>query len=234
MSDKPEHKLFIIHLFTALGAPLALLALIEGAQGDLGMMFLWLAVSLFVDGVDGPLARRFQIQTRLPRWSGAILDLVIDYSTYVFLPAFALYQSGLLSNFWALASGSIIVFTGAIYFADTDMKCDTGHFSGFPGVWNMVIVALIAIQADPWLILSMVALCTILTFLPIYFVHPVRTKQWRILTLVVLAVWTGAIAWSVILNFQVDTILTAVITATSLYLLCVGAVQQLLAKLVPS
>ncbi|MDD7908795.1 phosphatidylcholine synthase [Pseudovibrio exalbescens] len=231
MADKSENKLFIIHLFTALGAPLALLALIAGAQGDLAMMFLWLAISLFVDGVDGPLARRFQIQTRLPRWSGAILDLVIDYATYVFLPAFALYQSGLLSNFWALASGSIIVFSGAIYFADTDMKVETGHFSGFPGVWNMVIVALIAIQASPWLILTLVALCTVLTFLPVHFVHPVRTVQWRPLTLLVFALWTFAIAYSVLLNFQVGETLTVVITVSSLYLFLVGAVQQLIAKL---
>ncbi len=226
MTGQTNSRLFLIHILTALGAPIALLALVAGANGNLPMMFFWLWVALVVDGLDGPLARKYDIQNRLPRWSGVILDLVIDYATYVFLPAFALYQSGLLSEFWGLLAGAVIVFTGAIYFADGNMKTETGGFLGFPGVWNMVIVVLVALQSPAPVIIGMVALCSLLTFLPVEFVHPVRTVKWRPLTLSILLIWSAALAMALYQNFIIETWLFALITATSLYLFCVGAVHQ--------
>ncbi|KZL17555.1 Phosphatidylcholine synthase [Pseudovibrio axinellae] len=231
MTGQTHSRLFLIHVLTALGAPIALLALVAGANGDLPMMFFWLWVALVVDGLDGPLARKCDIQNRLPRWSGVILDLVIDYATYVFLPAFALYQSGLLSEFWGLLSGSIIVFTGAIYFADNNMKTESGGFLGFPGVWNMLIVVLVALQCSPLVIIGMVALCSVLTFLPVEFVHPVRTAKWRPLTLSILTVWSAALAMALYQDFVIDAWLYALITATSLYLFCVGAAHQVFRKI---
>lgn len=96
----PEPALFLIHILTASGAPIALIALLAGAQGKWDEMFAWLGLALFVDGIDGPLARKYNIAERLPRWSGASLDFVIDYATYVFLPAFALSWSLMLSSPW--------------------------------------------------------------------------------------------------------------------------------------
>ncbi|WP_068312652.1 CDP-alcohol phosphatidyltransferase family protein [Polycladidibacter hongkongensis] len=226
-NGKSDRSLFLIHLLTAVGAPLALLALIAGANGDLAQMFFWLLVSLFVDGIDGPLARHYDLAKRLPRWSGVILDLVIDYATYVFLPAFALYQSGVLPEWMALAGGCLIVFTGAIYFADGDMKTKTGGFSGFPGVWNMVIAVIIGLQVPVAVSVVLIVGCSILTFVPLEFVHPVRTKMWRPLTLVVLAIWTTGLWISFANDFIISGAVYGVITATSLYLLCVGGVQQL-------
>ncbi len=231
MTGQTNSRLFLIHILTALGAPIALLALVAGANGNLPIMFFWLWVALVVDGLDGPLARKYDIQNRMPRWSGVVLDLVIDYATYVFLPAFALYQSGLLSEFWSLLSGAVIVFTGAIYFADGNMKTESGGFLGFPGVWNMVIVVLVALQSLPWIIIGMVVLCSVLTFAPVEFVHPVRTVKWRPLTLSILIVWSAALAGALYQNFVIDNWLFAVITATSLYLFCVGAVHQLFRKM---
>ncbi len=230
MTGQTNPRLFLIHVLTALGAPIALLALIAGANGNLPMMFFWLWVALVVDGLDGPLARKFLIQSRLPRWNGVILDLVIDYSTYVFLPAFALYQSGLLSNFWGLLSGAVIVFTGAIYFADGNMKTESGGFLGFPGVWNMVIVVLVALQSPPWIIIGIVVLCSVLTFAPVEFVHPVRTAKWRLLTLSILTVWSVALALALYQGFVIESWLFVLITVTSLYLFCVGAVHQVFRK----
>ncbi|MGH0003094.1 CDP-alcohol phosphatidyltransferase family protein [Pseudovibrio ascidiaceicola] len=231
MTGQTNSRLFLIHILTALGAPIALLALVAGANGNLPMMFFWLWVALVVDGLDGPLARKYDIQNRLPRWSGVILDLVIDYATYVFLPAFALYQSGLLSEFWGLLSGAVIVFTGAIYFADGNMKTESGGFLGFPGVWNMVIVVLVALQSPPWIIIGMVVLCSVLTFAPVEFVHPVRTVKWRPLTLGILIVWSAALAVALYQDFVIENWLFALITATSLYLFCVGAAHQLFRKM---
>ncbi|MBO6508452.1 MAG: phosphatidylcholine synthase, partial [Roseibium sp.] len=98
--EAPEPALFLIHMLTASGAPIALVALLAGAQGNWAGMFAWLGLAFFIDGIDGPLARRYNIAERLPRWSGASLDFVIDYATYVFLPAFALSWSLMLDQPW--------------------------------------------------------------------------------------------------------------------------------------
>ncbi len=86
----------LVHVLTSAGAGLALLALLAAARADWQAMFLWLGVALIVDAIDGPLARRIKVQTILPRWSGERLDLIIDYLTYVAVPAFALCRSELL------------------------------------------------------------------------------------------------------------------------------------------
>ena len=67
----------------------ALLALIAAVRADWPPMFVWLGIALFIDGVDGTFARRLRVADVLPRWSGDVLDLVVDILTYVFVPAYA-------------------------------------------------------------------------------------------------------------------------------------------------
>src|SRR5579884_3350933 len=112
---------FAVHIFTACGAACALLALLAAAETRWRAMFLWLGVALIIDGTDGPFARRLRVAAVLPRWSGEVLDLVVDVMTYVFVPAYALAASGLLPQSAAVPLGSIVVVTGALYFADRRM-----------------------------------------------------------------------------------------------------------------
>ncbi len=226
--DAPEPALFLIHILTASGAPIALVALLAGARGDWAGMFAWLGLALVVDGIDGPLARRFNIAERLPRWSGASLDFVIDYATYVFLPAFALSASGMLTSPWNWICGGLIVFTGALYFADNGMKTPDGSFKGFPAGWNMVIFGLMALSPSQNFTIGFVIFCCLLTFLPIKFVHPVRVKRWRGLTLAVTVVWFVAAADAVMNGMSSTGHASWILTAASLYLFTIAAVQQLL------
>ena len=82
-----------VHLLTASGAVLALLALRAVHQGDWRMMFVWLGAALIVDAADGPLARRLEVMTVLPRFSGERLDLIVDYLTYVVIAYDPVYLS---------------------------------------------------------------------------------------------------------------------------------------------
>src|SRR3954452_6737920 len=123
---------FSVHVFTASGAVLALFALLAAMERDWKQMFLLLGAALFVDGIDGTLARRLDVAQRLPRWSGDVLDLVVDYLTYVFIPAFVVASSGLLPPAAAILSATAIIVTGALYFADREMKTRDNYFSGFP------------------------------------------------------------------------------------------------------
>ena len=134
---------FSVHILTACGAALALLALLAATRGDWPLMFFWLGVALVVDAVDGPLARALNVQSVLPRWSGETLDLVVDYTTYVFVPAYAVAVGGLMPEGWAIAAAATIAITGTLYFADREMKTEDNFFRGFPAVWNLVVFYLL-------------------------------------------------------------------------------------------
>ena len=112
-------------------------------------MFLLLGVALLVDAVDGPLARRFKVTELAPRWSGDVLDLVVDFTTYVFVPAYAVPIAGLMPEPWSVVAGVAIAVTGALYFADRNMKTDDNHFRGFPAVWNVIAFYLLLLKPSP-------------------------------------------------------------------------------------
>ena len=126
-------RAFAVHGLTASGAAFALVALILATGGQWSAMFVCLGLALIVDAVDGPLARAFKVAEVLPRWSGDTLDNVVDFVTYVFVPAYAIAGSGLMPPALALPAGIVIVITGAIYFADRQMKTADNYFRGFPG-----------------------------------------------------------------------------------------------------
>src|SRR5438034_1480371 len=125
-------RAFAVHVFTAAGAALALAALVYAVRGQWAAMFLCLGIALIVDGIDGTIARRLKVAEVLPRWSGDVLDLAVDFVTYVFVPAYAIAASGLLPEVLGLPAGVVIVMTSAIYFADRQMKTADNYFRGFP------------------------------------------------------------------------------------------------------
>lgn len=182
-------RAFTIHVFTACGAALALLALIFATGGHWAAMFVCLGMALIVDGLDGPLARAFNVAELLPRWSGEGLDFVVDFTTYVFVPAYAIAASGFLPDALAIPAGMIIVISGALYFADREMKTRENYFRGFPAVWNLAAFYLYILAPPAWIAATIVALLCILTFVPIEFVHPLRVKHFRALNIALMAAW---------------------------------------------
>jgi phosphatidylcholine synthase len=184
-------RAFAVHVLTASGAALALLALILATGGEWPAMFLCLGAALVVDAVDGPLARKLKIAEVLPRWSGDTLDIVVDFVTYVFVPAYAIAGSGLLPPELALPAGIVIVVTGAIYFADRAMKTDDNFFRGFPVLWNLAAFYLDLLTPSAWVTAAIVAALAVLTFMPIKFLHPLRVTRLRTLNVVLLGVWAA-------------------------------------------
>ncbi|AXS40588.1 CDP-alcohol phosphatidyltransferase family protein [Breoghania sp. L-A4] len=220
-------RAFSVHLLTASGALWALLALLAAAEGNWPMTFAWLGVALLVDGVDGPLARAVKITERLPNWSGSSLDFVIDYATYVLVPAFALANCGLLDSPYNLIAAGLVVITGALYFAYEGMKTPDNSFRGFPVTWNMLVFDLMVFQALHAWTFVIVLVFAVLTFAPVNFVHPVRVKRWRPLNLAITALWLGS-AFAAARNGMVAEGAVGIgLAASSLYLLGVGALLQL-------
>ncbi|MBF9046178.1 phosphatidylcholine synthase [Rhodobacterales bacterium LSUCC0031] len=221
-----QKRAYSVHLFTAIGASLAMLALLAAGNHDWAMMTIWLTVALVVDGIDGPLARRYAVTENAPIIDGVLLDLIVDFLTYVMIPAYALYESGLLPGWSGWIVVLLIPFASALYFADTRMKTEDKSFRGFPACWNMVALAMLVIL-PPWeIILGLVVALCVAQFLNLKFVHPVRTARWRWFTLPVALIWTGAIALAAATEFAANPTLTVVVTASSLYLLLAGIAQQ--------
>ncbi len=196
-TTNPRAAAFAVHILTALGAACALLALLAAVRTDWRAMFVWLGIALIIDGIDGTFARRLHVAELLPRWSGDALDLVVDILTYVFVPAYALINSGLLPPSFATALGAVIVVTGSLYFADPEMKSSDYYFRGFPAVWNVVAFYLFVLKLSPWLNVLAILLLAVLSFAPFYVIHPMRIARMRAVTLVALAVRSLLAAFAV-------------------------------------
>lgn len=228
MSTRARVKATLVHLFTATGAVIAMLAMLAAVEGKWSLMFLWLVAAFVVDGIDGPLARRYAVKVNAPQYNGELMDLIIDYLTYVFIPAFALFASGLLPGWTGWTAIIVITFASVVYFADTRMKTEDCSFAGFPGCWNMVVIVLFALKPEFWTILIIVVLLAGAMFTPLKFIHPIRTRRWREVSLPVALAWTFFAGWAAWVDFHPQSWAHWGLLLTSLYLLFAGIAQQII------
>lgn len=227
-------KALFVHLLTASGAVLSMFAMLAAVEGDWSLMFLWLVLALFVDGIDGPLARRYEVEKNWPTYDGVLMDLIVDYLTYVFIPAYALFKSGLLGGWAGWLAIIAITYGSVVYFADTRMKTKDKSFSGFPACWNMVVLVLFAVSPPPPVILLIVVALTIAMFLNLKFIHPTRTKRWRKVSLPISCAWVFFAAWAASVNFAEGNWAHWGLVLTSLYLIFAGIAQQIIPDRNPS
>lgn len=221
-----EHiRAFTVHIFTATGAALALLAMILATGGHWAAMFLCLGLALVVDGADGPMARAFDVQKLLPRWSGDTLDLVVDFCTYVFVPAYAIAASGLLPQWLAIPAGIVVVISGALYFADREMKTKDNYFRGFPAVWNLAAFYLYLLEPQEWVAAIAVVVLAALTFTPIKFLHPLRVQHWKAFNMALLALWAVLAFVAVVQDLSPGIYITLPLSLIAVYFFAVGLLR---------
>lgn len=213
---------FAVHVLTASGVGLGLLALMAAHERRFTAMFLWLGIALFVDGIDGPLARRLQVKEVLPHWSGDTLDLVVDYLNYVMVPAYALMLSGLIPAPLSYVAGVAIAVTSALYFADMRMKTEDSFFRGFPAVWNVVVFYLLIGRPSGELTFGVVATLCALTFIPIPFLHPFRVERFRYLTVAVLTIWVALAATALAYDLSPPSAVWLALLLIAVYFLVAG------------
>ena len=218
---------FSVHIFTALGAGIGLIAMLEAVREHWAAMFAWLGVALVIDGLDGPLARRLDVARVQPNWSGDILDLVVDFITYVFVPAYAITASGLLLPLAAPLLGAGIAVSGALYFADRRMKAADNHFRGFPALWNAAAFYLFLLHLPPALSSLGVAVLIVLTFVPFHVLHPIRVVRLRRLTLSLIGIWAVLAIIALANDFDVGVPVKLGLCAIALYVVASDAVIRL-------
>jgi phosphatidylcholine synthase len=226
MTGFERARAFTVHIFTATGAALAFLALILATGGHWAAMFLCLGLALVVDGADGPIARAFDVQNVLPRWSGDTLDLVVDFTTYVFVPAYAIAASGLLPQILAIPAGIVVVISGALYFADREMKTKDNYFRGFPAVWNLAAFYLYLLEPPEWAAVVAVAVLAGLSFAPIKFLHPLRVQHWRTFNIALLAVWAVLAFVAIIQDLSPGLYVTLPLSLIAVYFFAVGLLRN--------
>lgn len=208
MIDRPSHQrpwiAGWVHVFTAFGVVCALFAVLEIAERRFETAFLWLGLAFLIDALDGLFARRVRVKERLPRFSGDVLDLVIDYLTYVFVPVLALLAANLLSGVWGLALAALILVSALFHFADTESKSTEFAFIGFPAIWNVVAFYLFAFDTGPLITTIVVLGLVVLTFVRWHWVHPVRVKAMRPVTLAFAAVGGATALWILLSGFPAN------------------------------
>jgi phosphatidylcholine synthase len=182
-------KAWTAHGVTATGVVLALMAILALFDNQPRDCLLWLGAALLVDGLDGTLARRVQTSTMLPNFDGSTLDLVIDYLTYVFIPAIFIYRYIDLPDHTALVAVSLILVSSLFCFCNLNMKSSDNYFVGFPAAWN--VVALYVWIIDPPAVVSLLLICVLaaLTLTKLKFLHPFRVRKLMPLNIVVTFVW---------------------------------------------
>ena len=216
-----------VHLLTASGAGFALVAAVAAADRSWQLVFLCLGLAMIVDGIDGPIARKLDVKERLPWFDGATLDLVVDFTTYVLVPALVLSLGDLLSEPFATGSGILVAVVGALYFADTRMKTPEQAFRGFPAVWNAVVYQLMVYKFPEAATLLIIAAFAVLTFLPVEFVHPMRVTRLRPVTFVMAVVWGVLALAALIENLRPDPVVLTVFSIANLYFAGIGVFLQM-------
>ena len=189
--DKDKIAAWAVHSFTASGAVLGFLALISIFNNDQVSAFLWLGLALLVDGLDGTIARKVDVTKIIPSIDGSTLDNLIDYLNYVIIPSLMIYW------FQMVPTGLKIIIPAAIFavslytFANINMKTNDYYFSGFPALWNIVVLYFYILNTNLYVNLIVIIFLSILTFIPIKFVHPLRVKKLRNITIFCTIIWSA-------------------------------------------
>ena len=182
-----------VHIFTASGLIPVMFSVDAIWQGEAYLALLWLEVAMIVDGLDGPMARGLEVSKHLPQIDGAILDHVIDYVSYCFIPALIVYRFDLVPEGWAIPATSLLLMSSLYTFANRELKTPENDFRGFPALWNIVVFYMIMFETGPMTNLALIGFLSIMVFAPILVAHPIRVVSMRRITIPALIVWTGLV-----------------------------------------
>jgi len=182
-------KAILVHVFTASGVVFGFLALLSAINNNFPACIFWLALALVVDGFDGTLARRYKVDVFTPNIDGAVLDNIIDFFTYVIVPVFMIYNFNFLSNTFALPVSFLILLVSCFTFINKDLKTQDYYFTGFPALWNMLVLYLYILESSQLTNLITIIFLCIMTFIPMKFVHPLRVVHLRKTSIMMVLLW---------------------------------------------
>jgi phosphatidylcholine synthase len=233
-SRSERRQAWAVHVFTTSGIVVAMFALQAVLQQAAQAAIAWLLVTQVIDGIDGPMARAYDVRTRVPMIDGYVLDLVIDFVTCAFIPAAFLHQFNMLPHDISLLLTGLVVFSSAIWFSRTDMMTDDHWFRGFPAVWNLIIPTLFLLETPKSVNVLVIVFLCVGSFTSFPSPHPVRVRQWRPLTLTVTILWLGALTGLVVVYPREVFPLQAILIVPLLYFVVIGVLRSRETKSAPT
>ena len=222
--NKDKIAAWAVHGFTASGAVLGFLAIISIFNNDLVGAFLWLGLALLIDGLDGSLARKIGVTDKTPNIDGSALDLVIDYLNYVIIPALMIYWFQFVPPGWEIYIPAGIVAVSLYTFANINMKTSDYYFSGWPAIWNILVLYFYILGTNLWINLIVIIILYILTFVPIKFVHPLRVKNLRNYTIFATVLWGASTLKLVTANPNINLFLVV----SAIFIIKVAPINMLI------
>ncbi|HET7216825.1 MAG TPA: hypothetical protein VFJ02_02220 [Vicinamibacterales bacterium] len=218
---------WLVHLFTASGAVVAFLGVIDVLSSDYRGAFLWMLVAMAIDATDGLFARAVRVKERLPAFDGARIDDTVDYLTFVFLPMLLLYHAGALPAGWAMAVVSIVLLSSMYGFIAPDAKTGDHFFTGFPSYWNIVAFYLYVASFPPAVNGVILVGLSGLVFWRVGYVYPSRTPAFRPLTIALGVAWALTVLAMILMLPNVPSWLVAVSFFYPVYYVALSAVLDL-------
>ncbi len=180
---------WLVHLYTALGAAVAVFTLALVAAGRYREALALMGLALILDATDGTFARAARVKELIPKVDGARLDDIVDYLNYVFVPGFLLVWADLLPaghGWWVVC---LPLLASAYGFSQTDAKTADHHFLGFPSYWNVVAFYCFVLDSAPWFNALVVMALSVMVFVPVRYLYPSRNTLLQGLTISLGAIW---------------------------------------------
>ena len=222
-----------IHMFTASGACVGLLALYAIYQHNF-LLALWLmSASIFIDAVDGMFARMVRIKEVVPEIDGALLDNIVDFFNYTLVPCFFLLVTNLLPEYWRILCVMVITFASAYQFTQVDAKTSDHFFKGFPSYWNIAVFYLFFWQMSDVTNMFILIILSILSFVPIKYIYPSRldyltdNKILRMGMVIMTLLWGAATSGLLWIYPQSNHFLVAVSVGYMLFYLVISLYRTL-------
>ena len=216
-----------VHAFTMSGLVFATLAVLSMVHNEIGWMWVWLAIALVIDGIDGTFARGARVKEVIPWFDGSVVDIVIDYLTWTFIPALFMYLWVPMGPKPVASTLLVVILVSAMFcYANEGEKSSDNYFVGFPAAWNIVAVMVWVLQTPAWINIAATILMTILTLVPTHYVHPVRVKRFRALNVTAVGVWIAATAWLLVVHPVRPQVAAVLSVGSGLWLVGVGVLRS--------
>ncbi|WNY66624.1 phosphatidylcholine synthase [Borreliella lusitaniae] len=174
---------WLVHIFTASGLIVGLYSIISIVNGDYSLLLKLTAIGLIIDGIDGTMARKLKVKELIPEIDGALLDNITDYINYTFIPVIFFYLGEFIEEKYKVAICIGILLSSAYQFSRTDAKTNDNYFRGFPSLWNLFVILNIIFKIGQITNFITISICIIISFIPIKFIYPSKTKELRKITI---------------------------------------------------
>jgi len=173
-----KFRAWLIHLTTACGALVALFGYYAISQQNLKLALMLMLLTIIIDAIDGPLARFWKVKHYAPNYDGARLDYIVDFSTWVLLPAFYILNTQILMPApWSIIASCMIVLSSCYQFCCIDLKAAESNFKRWPSAWSLMIILMAVWQSSAIFNFIIILACCFFSFIPTSYFHPFQKNQ---------------------------------------------------------